>query len=201
MKKPLLPFLRVIAIVAAAGLAQSCASTDTATTGAGKESPAKNEFYTAANIWYKHPREIRSVNHHRGAILPVGTKVTIEDVSRRAIAFLDQKGTKYRLVLVRKYTGPGFTVQDLFRQYFTETDPLGKDGAFSRLTEQEKNAVRTGRIAQGMSKEAVLMAYGYPPSHMTPSTDGDVWKYWTHKFRAYLVFFSNSKVVEIREVF
>ena len=50
-----------------------------------------------------------------------------------------------------------------------------------------------------MSKEAVLMSYGYPPSHMTPSTEGDVWKYWDHKFRAKLIYFRNNRVVEVQK--
>ena len=29
-----------------------------------------------------------------------------------------------------------------------------------------------------MSKDAVLMAYGYPPDHKTPKLEDDTWSYW-----------------------
>ena len=38
-------------------------------------------FYTTANIWYEEPDQIESTNYHIGAILPVGTKVKITEVS------------------------------------------------------------------------------------------------------------------------
>jgi hypothetical protein len=222
MNRRFLPFFCVLAVIAFACIMPSCATTDT-TPGPGgsgsapdadaaapppaapvisakNESPLGKEYYTAANIWYKHPWKIWSLNRHQGAMLSVGTRVTIKDISRSAIHFVDQKGTKYRLLLARKYSAPGFTIKDLFEQYFAVSDPMAKDGAFTRLNEQEKNAVRTGRIAPGMSKEAVLMAYGYPPSHMTPALESDVWKYWVHRFRAQLVYFSNGRVTEIKEV-
>jgi hypothetical protein len=142
---------------------------------------------------------ILSVNHHRGFILPLGTRVKIDSISGRAILFSDEQGAQYRLILARKYTDPGFTIEELFRQYFTENNPMGKNGAFSKLNDMEKGNVKSGKIGMGMSKDAVLMAYGYPPSHVTPSTDGDVWKYWDHKFRANLVFFRNNRVSEIRK--
>ncbi len=219
MKMRPFTLLLIIAVIAPCCTLQSCATTDTATDVAQNESPPAadektlaapergpkennspvgKEHYTAANIWYKHPREIWSLNHHRGVMLPAGTRVTIKGISGRTITFVDQRGTKYRLMLAKKYTAPRFTTNDLFGQYFTATDPLDKNGAFSRLTELEKNGVKTGRIAVGMSKQAVLMAYGYPPTHMTPSTESDVWKYWTNRFRAYLVYFQNGRVVEIK---
>lgn len=222
MRMRSLPFLRGFACIALFCALQSCAVTSSPPGDAAGEafpdeevnenalaisappatvkgvSPVGKEYYTAANIWYKNPRVIWSLNHHGGAILPAGTKVTIKGLSRRSIGFIDEKGTKYRLMVARKYTAPGFTSRDLFEQYFTPNDPMQKGGEFESLTDMEKNAVKTGRIAVGMSKKAVLMAYGYPPSHMTPSTESDVWKYWQHKFRAYLVYFQEGRVIEIK---
>lgn len=180
----------IMAAVSAGGL-QSCAAIDLPET--------EKTLYTSANIWYKHRGKILSVNRHRGFILPVGTKVKIDAISGRAILFSDEQGAQYRLILARKYTDPEFTIEDLFRQYFTENNPMGKNGAFQKLNDQERGLVKSGKISVGMSKEAVLMAYGYPPSHVTPSTNGEVWKYWEHKFRAYLVFFRNNRVSEIKK--
>jgi hypothetical protein len=189
MPRPVVLILFMMVVFA--GVMQACVSINIP--------DADKVHYTSANIWFEHPDKIPSVNHHQGAILPVGTQVTIESVTPRAIHFVDQRGTRYRLILMRKYTGPEFTIEQLFKQYFTLTDPMGKTGEFMKLSEMERGYVKSGRIRVGMSKVAVLMAYGYPPSHMTPSTDADVWKYWDHKFRARLVHFRNNRVEDIEK--
>ncbi len=45
-----------------------------------------------------------------------------------------------------------------------------------------------------MSKEAVLVSYGPPPEHATPSLDNEKWKYWINKRKTKLVHFNvNNK--------
>lgn len=131
-------------------------------------------FYTMANIWYEKPSEIFSANYHRGSIIPVGTKVKIEKIS-----------------------GRGMTEWDYFDQYFSEENPMRKDGPFEKLSEDEKNNIRIGEINEGMSKSAVLMSYGYPPSHKTPSLKNDIWIYWVNRFAQRVIYFKDDKVIKI----
>jgi len=51
------------------------------------------------------------------------------------------------------------------------------------MTAKEIEAIKTGSLCVGMSKAAVVVAYGYPPEHVTPSLDNDVWTYWMDRFR------------------
>jgi len=51
-------------------------------------------------------------------------------------------------------------------------------GLYSKFNGEEKENIKKGTIAEGMSKEAVLMAYGYPPSHRTAALASDEWAYW-----------------------
>ena len=86
------------------------------------------------------------------------------------------------------------TVWDFFRQYFTENNPMGEGGAFGSLTAEEQKNVMAGEIAVGMSKTAVVMAYGYPPSHKTQSLMLDKWTYWKNRFKTRIVYFSDNQV-------
>ena len=87
------------------------------------------------------------------------------------------------------------TVWDFFRQYFSENNPMGEGGAFRSLTAEEQKSVLAGEITVGMSKTAVVMAYGYPPSHRTPSLQQDKWIYWVNLFKTRTVLFSDDKVI------
>ncbi len=166
-------------------------------------------FYTTANIWYENRSRIESINYHRGQLLPIGTKVQITQIrdensfiSYNAleqmdiyIEFTDQSGTSYKLIYYSRYATEGSSVSDLFKQYFSQNDPMAEGGAFSSLTSEEQKMVRAGGIAPGMSKKAVIMAYGYPPGHKTPSLQLNKWIYWESFFKTRAIYFKDDKVV------
>ena len=54
---------------------------------------------------------------------------------------------------------------------------LSPEEAMKGFSKKERNAVKRGFLVGGMSKEAVLMAYGYPPEHRTPSLDSNDWTF------------------------
>lgn len=167
-------------------------------------------FYTTANIWYERQSSIESTNYHRGRILPIGTKVKIvkifdgtqpvlggtldPDFWERSIQFKDEGGQSYRMVFIARHASADAGVGDLFRQYFSEKDPMAEDGAFTSLTAEEQKMVRAGEIAPGMSKAAVIMAYGYPPGHKTPSLNRNRWIYWENRFKTRVISFMEDRV-------
>jgi hypothetical protein len=174
------------------------------------EPVAGKTFYTTANIWYEKPGYIESLNYHKGQILPLGTKVKIVKAFEmipgdhnalapqaqnfeRSIRFVDDGGTSYTIVFNPRYAG-NMTNWDFFRQYFSENDPMAEGGAFRSLTAEEQKSVLAGEIAAGMSKTAVVMAYGYPPGHKTPSLKSDKWIYWENRSKTRIVYFSDDKV-------
>ncbi|OGW35512.1 MAG: hypothetical protein A2X58_00695 [Nitrospirae bacterium GWC2_56_14] len=167
-------------------------------------------FYTTANIWYESKSQIDSTNYHKGAVLPLGTKVKIKEVFDgstsvsdpmgtqifdRFIRFDDATGESYKFFFLPRYAKPGMTVWDLFKQYFAENNPMDKGGAFGSLTVEDQKSVMAGVIAVGMSKTAVVMAYGYPPSHRKPSLLQDKWTYWESRSKTRTVYFSEDKVI------
>lgn len=169
-------------------------------------------FYTTTNIWYENNNSIESTNYHRGLILPIGTKVKITTVWDETkpfagvtaldqerlsiyIQFKDESDKSYKIIFLSRHAAAGSTVWDLFKQYFSQNDPMAEGGAFSSLTSEEQKMVRAGKIAPGMSKKAVIMAYGYPPGHKTPSLQLDKWIYWENLFKTRAVYFKDDSVI------
>ena len=155
-------------------------------------------FYTTANIWYEHPKKIYSTNYHMGAILPVGTIVKIKKVRSKEIQFTDEDGQSFIITFLKKHSSNEMTIWDYFDQYFSEENPMREGGPFHKFSKDEKDNIKTGEIAVGMSKAAVLMSYGYPPSHKTPSLKSNRWIYWINRFVNRSVNFKDDKVSKWR---
>ncbi len=154
-----------------------------------------NTYYTNMNIWYEHPEKIYSTNYHKGNILPIGTAVKILKQSRKAITFGDiNSNVEYRIVLVKDYTN--LEKEAFFARYFSEQNFLNS-GEYASLSSLEKKNIAEGTIEVGMSKKAVLRAYGYPPTHRTPTTDSDTWVFWTSRMMNYSISFSNGILTKI----
>lgn len=151
------------------------------------------EYYTNVNIWYKNRAEILTT-YHVGGIIPAGTKVKLLRFGRAKVLFEDvETDIQYRLVEPRKFSAR-IAYQDWLAKYFSNDNPLDYDG----YTELEREAIKKGEIKYGMTKRAVLTAYGYPPTHRTISTSANRWFYWSSKLMSFAVDFDDDKVVKIK---
>jgi len=154
------------------------------------------ELYTRVNIWYEAGKQdrIMSTNYHVGQILPAGTHVMVTEKVGDRIYFRDtEKGNTYCLRYARNHTV--VPMSEYFDRMFGSSNVLEKEA----FTEQELQAIRAGRVEPGMSKEAVLVAYGYPPAHKTPSLESNMWTYWTNRFNRRIVRFEGERVAEVRD--
>jgi hypothetical protein len=143
-----------------------------------REMVAGKTYFIATNIRYDKPGSIDSTNFIRDAFIPLGTEITIKEVydidtndvtssepqQPHFIRFADRGGVVYKMVFQKKSAAPQQTVWTLFERYFPAEDPLSPVGPFSALSADEQANVKRGQIATGMSKKAVVMAYGYPPA-------------------------------------
>jgi hypothetical protein len=151
-------------------------------------------YWTTANIWYEKPDEIHSTNYHVGQILPAGTEVKIVHFGGDKIRFSVGEKGEFTMLLMRKHSR--LDLAGCFDQYFSDEDPLAPEAKFHRFTREEQRHIADGTLGAGMCREAVLMAYGYPPSHKTPKLDADTWVYWQNKWRSQEVAFDKQgKVV------
>ena len=153
-------------------------------------------YYTRANMWFEHPTNFLSTNFHKGMIIPAGTEVKVLGVSGVKIRFVNEKdGVTYEYIHALKHSR--ITLTQLFDQYFSKESVMTAGGEFSKFTKEEQENIKNGVIATGMSKEAVLMAYGYPPSHKTPNLTSDVWLYWESRAEKVTANFKDNILVSI----
>lgn len=153
-------------------------------------------FFTKVNMWHVK-EEILSTNYHLGELLPAGTRVTVTRCRGGKIEFESEAGNKYTLVHATRHSR--IELGKLFDRHFGRSDVTSSIGIYADFSPREQANVDEGTIAIGMSKNAVLMAYGYPPSHRTPDLQADTWTYWTGR-RVATVRFRNDTVSSIEGV-
>jgi len=146
--------------------------------------------FTRVNIWYEKQDAIPSTNYHSGEILPAATPVKILAVGKKKIRFAVEGKGEFTIDHMTEHSPVELT--ELFEQYFSESDPVAPDGKFHSFTKEEQRHIVNGTLAAGMGREAVLMAYGYPPSHKTPKLEAETWKYWIGKWRSHDITFDKD---------
>ena len=180
----------IILCCVAATLLTSCAMI-----GGGKvDNVDGGTFFTKVNIWFPPNKKTKSTNLHQGDILPAGTEVTIVSVGFFGIKFTVDSEEVYALNRVERYCS--ISLDELFKRHFGKTDITSSTGGYSKFTPEEQDNVDKGEISAGMTKESVLMAYGFPPSHKTPSLISDTWFYWSGR-NMVEVHFKNDRLKRI----
>ena len=153
-------------------------------------------FYLQTNIWNEAGKDILSTNFHRGRVIPVGAEVTIDRMKRGAIIFtVNATIIQYNFVLAKRHSK--LDIFELFARYFGQTNPL-EDSFYNSLNSSEQEHINLGRVCFGMTKESVIMSYGYPPTHKTPVLSSDEWTYWESRAKRMIIFFKDDKVIEVK---
>ena len=160
------------------------------TASVGSTPASLGEFYTQVNMWVEVKGVIPTTNYHMGELIPLGSRVTVTAANARDIKF-NYNGRA--LTMRREHRHTLASVGEVQNRMFNSTNPL-QSAAFTSLSAQHQADVRAGRVTVGMTKEAVLMAYGYPPEHET-AIAGDVWKFWRNRYISQTVTFANGRVV------
>lgn len=161
---------------------------------AGHAELKKNQnYYTKANIWYEKPEAVYSTNYHVGQIVPAGSEVEMTGYGRGKATFKVKK-TGVVITFIHNKKHSSISADEFFGRYFSETD-FSKE--LEKFTKLEQDGIKAGTVAVGMGKDAVFAAYGNPPSHRTPSLDGDRWIYWKNRFATTAVNFVDGKVSSV----
>lgn len=148
------------------------------------------KYYMAHNIWYEKPNLVDAINYKKGVAIPAGSEV---DNIMYGSGFIQFRVVATDVVITMKIN-PKYQNNDLSESDLAARTLTKK--TFNQLTEglssSEIDAIRAGRVEKGMSKKAVLISFGYPPKHQTPSLDDNVWRYWRDRFRTIVVEFDAS---------
>lgn len=150
-------------------------------------------LYTQVNIHSYKGQMVTWVNYNVDSLIPVNTPVEV-------ISAGGWSGLKFRLkdsgltLKLKNSRHSGLTDEEWARKHFGEHKVnLNK---FSRA---ERDAIASGAVRIGMSKNAVIVSRGYPPAHKTPSLKSSNWFYWANRWNKTQVNFgSNGKVSRIR---
>ncbi|MBU1054557.1 MAG: hypothetical protein KKC46_12135 [Proteobacteria bacterium] len=156
-------------------------------------------YYTKVNIWYEKPNRILSTNYHRGNILPIGTKAKIHSIKDRKIQFTPEGSGQLFTIINQKNTST-ISTDKLFNRYFSLKQINLSAGDYNKASVADIENIKKGIITMGMSKKAVIMAYGYPPTHKTPQLSSNAWRYWYARMHKVNVFFKNDKVFKIETI-
>jgi hypothetical protein len=162
--------------------------------GCAGHHPRNKQLYTAHNIW-NHRGQLYCINYKVGdRILPAGTAVKNVKVrtknNLRLITFrVAQTDERYSIAFNPRWH-PGETAKSYKKKMFTR-QPF--DQRTRELTPEEIESIKRGVVTPGMSKRAVLIAYGPPPEHRTRSLDSDQWIYWQDRFRDKRICFDGNK--------
>jgi hypothetical protein len=147
-------------------------------------------LYTQFSLYYENSRHL-TTNYRKGILVPVNTEVKFVESNSTDILVSLPDGENLYIENVEAYSGE--EIDGIFTRTLAE-----KPVDLAPYSVEERKAILAGEVVPGMSKNAVILALGYPPKHRTPSLQLDHWQYWRNRFKTFLVYFENGKVVRIQ---
>jgi hypothetical protein len=169
---------KMLAVIAAC-LAQAAAA---------QETPSG---YTCCNLHYDNDK-ISDANWTHARMIPAGAPIKVLAWgNNEATAEID--GKVYRIV--NEYGKAQQSVQALVGKLVVPKNPRPKIAGWSPNV---RAAVEAGKVVNGMTREQVLVAVSYPPTHKTPSLESPMWQHWQSRAGRFEVYFdANGKVDRI----
>jgi hypothetical protein len=176
--------------------------------------PMQNETrYLCCNLHYEKTK-INDANYAVGSLIPLGTPVQIQEVGRNQVTFVPAGHPP--ITLVYRYQKKALPFDEFLNRLFVAADPRanlprataaraqtsrkkGSRGAPPVDTRAEKvrQNIEHGVVDDGMTRDQVIMALGYPPAHETPSLQSPVWTYWQNAWARYQVYFDGDRVSRV----
>ena len=135
-----------------------------------------------------------SLNYQGDTVIPVCTPMRIDRVTERSADITDlHSGRRYRYLFDRHMRED---IQQHLDLYFGGQCP---QSFIQNLSAVDQQGIREGRALPGMTRQGVIVAIGYPPSHETPNLDLGTWKYWRNRWNTFEVQFSGGHVVAVSQ--
>ena len=147
------------------------------------------EGYTCCN--FHHDRDwISDANWRTLPMIPAGARIKVLDYgSNRASVEIDGKPMR----IGHDYGRREESLQQFIQKLVVKNDPKAR---IAKYPEKTRSAIREGRVIPGMTREQVIIAVGYPPTHRTPSLESSVWNLWATRTGRYEVHFNGKGTVE-----
>jgi hypothetical protein len=152
-----------------------------------------SQVYTQLSMWADGDKHL-TTNYSVGVHVPVNTQVNILSTSAETITIQIPEPDNREVTIINAAQHTQEDIQGIYDRYFG-SQPVN----LNRFSGSTRDAIQAGEVREGMSKDAVLLARGYPPAHRTASTEADEWMYWRNRFNRVAVRFENGEVSEIQD--
>jgi hypothetical protein len=151
--------------------------------------------YTLVNLRPDEGQKVLySLNYQREGFIPRCTPIQIERLTPDELSFtVKQTGVTYSYVKDKFLRRP---FEEHINLHFGRSCDVK---VVESMSEADQRGIANGMVAEGMTKEGVILALGYPPDHATPSTEMDRWQYWISRFNTIVIEFRNGVVTSIRD--
>ncbi|MCG8383407.1 MAG: hypothetical protein MJA28_14520 [Gammaproteobacteria bacterium] len=171
----------------------ACSSAPVLKDDSGQSLIGASHVYTLTNL-HADPQRKRlfAVNYQQSELIPLCTEVKLLDLSAKRLQFTStHNNVTYHYFYHKKAAAEPFDAH--LKRYFGTSCNTAEVKALSK-TDQE--GISTGKVKEGMSKKGVILAAGYPPPHVTPSTDANEWTYWKNRYDRFIVRFNDAGIVD-----
>jgi hypothetical protein len=149
---------KMLAVIAA-GLAQAAAA------------QALPSGYTCCNLHYDGDK-ISDANWTHAAMIPAGVPIKVVSYgSNEAVVEIEGKPMR----LLQEYGRKQESLEAFVSKWVVKSSPRAK---IDKWPAPVRDAVNAGKVTPGMTREQVLVAVGYPPTHKTASLDAPLWQHW-----------------------
>lgn len=125
-------------------------------------------------------------------IIPAGSKIDFPDKRARRNGFFIKVVDTGQEVFFEYHEGRMEMSEQQYVELITADEPVSIEG----FSEVDQKGIKAGKAFEGMSREGVLTALGYPATHRTPSLESSSWTYWRNRFATMVVEFNVDGFVE-----
>lgn len=146
--------------------------------------------YTCCNFHYEKDW-INDGNYAQLPMIPAGSPIKVISYGNSR-AQVEIEGRPYRLS--HDYGREQETLEQWVRKLVVDQDPKVKLATYPPAVRQ---AIQSGQIMVGMTKEQVIMSLGYPLTNENPRIDAPLWRYWWSSVGEYQVHWSAERVSKV----
>ena len=158
---------------------------------AKKEEAPKEVLWAKCNVRHIEG-QVSWVNYQRGPVIAFNSRIEVLDKSDTTIKF--RLAGEEQVFTFESDERAGKKAWPLFQNLF---GPRDQSESLARLTESDRKLVRAAEVEPGMSREAVRLALGPPPPHLTPAFESNTWTYYKTKMARMRITFVKDRVESV----
>ena len=152
-----------------------------------------DKVYTAYTLWYTDPMTMTNENIQQGSIIPFGTEVRITYMDDNRICF-EAAGKNFQISIAEK------SLENIHAFTIRTFSSKNAEALAGNSTASQFEKMRRGIIAEGMTEQQVLTAYGRPSITRSPLLSNDTWIYQVGPVKSRRVIFRKTDKEKPRTV-